>query len=182
MGITASLYIPQYAVPLTDLTRKSQPNEIQWTAECAIAFQKLKEALISSPILRSPDFSRRFILQTDASDRGVGAILSQLDDKGQDRPVAYFSRKLLPREEKYSTIEKECLAIKLSIQVFNTYLMGRTFTIQTDHRSLEWLDRIKDNNARLTRWSLFLQSYAYTVEYRTTAMPMDCHERGNATW
>ena len=121
MGITASLYIPQYAVPLTDLTRKSQPNEIQWTAECAIAFQKLKEALISSPILRRPDFSRRFILQTDASDRGVGAILSQLDDKGQDRPVAYFSRKLLPREEKYSTIEKECLAIKLSIQVFNTY-------------------------------------------------------------
>ena len=75
-------------------------------------------------------------------------------------------RKLLPREEKFSTTEKECLAIKLSIQAFNVYLMGRTFIIETDHRSLEWLDRIKHTNARLTRWSLFLQSYSYSVKYR----------------
>ena len=82
-------------------------------------------------------------------------------------PVAYYSRKLLPREEKYSTVEKECLAIILGIQTFRVYLLGRPFVIQTDHRSLEWLDRLKENNGRLTRWSLALQPYQYSVQYRT---------------
>ena len=161
--------IPQYvslAAPLTDLTRKAQPNSVAWTPACAIAFVKLKDALCSSPILMCPDFDKQFVLQTDASDRGVGAVLSQVGDNGLDHPIAYFSRKLFPREEKYSTIEKECLAIKLSIQAFHVYLMGCTFKIHTDHTSLEWLNRIKDTNARLSRWSLFLQSYCYMVEYR----------------
>ena len=114
-----------------------------------------------------PDFSKHSALQTDASERGVEAVLGQVGNDGLDHPVAYFSRKLLPREEKYSTIEKECLAIKLSIQAFHVYLMGRDFRVQTDHRSLEWLNRMKDMNARLTRWSLFLQSYCFTIEYRT---------------
>ena len=92
----------------------------------------------------------------DASDRGVGAVLSQHDDSGVEPLIAYY---LLPREEKYSTVEKECLAIKLSIQIFRVYLLGRPFVIETDHHSLEWLDRMKENNARLSRWSLFLQSY-----------------------
>ena len=87
-------------------------------------------------------------------------------EDGTDRPIAYFSRKLLPREQHYSTIEKECLAIKLSVQAFHTYLIGRTFTIQTDHKALAWLDSLKDTNPHLTRWSLSLQSYSYTVEYR----------------
>lgn len=93
-------------------------------------------------------------------------MLSQTGESGQDQPVAYFSEKLLPREQNYSTVEKECLPIKLSIQAFSTYLLGRTFTIETDHRSLEWLDRIRHTNSRLTRWSLFLQGYSYTVRYR----------------
>ena len=101
------------AAPLTDLTRKAAPTRVVWTAKCVNAFQKLKESLCTAPVLQSPDFSRPFILQTDASDRGVGAILSQCDDNGQDHPVAYFSRKLLLREQRYSTIEKECLAIKI---------------------------------------------------------------------
>jgi len=162
-------FIPQYATlaaPLSDLTRKSAPEVVHWTPLCEAAFQSLKTALCSSPVLQSPDLTRPFVLQTDASDRGVGAVLSQAGDHGQDHPVAYFSRKLLPREERYSTVEKECLAIKLAIQAFNTYLMGRSFAIETDHRSLEWLDRIKHSNSRLTRWSLFLQSYSYSVHYR----------------
>ena len=117
-------------------------------------------------MLQSPDFDKPFTLQTDASDRGVGAVLSQVDDEGADHPIAYFSRKLLLKEERYSTIEKECLAIKLGIQAFRIYLLGRPFFIQTDHRSLEWLDRIKEKNSRLTRWSLFLQPHQYTVVYR----------------
>ena len=118
-------------------------------------------------MLRSPDFTRPFVPQTDASERGVGAVLSQLDDNGDDHPVAYFSRKLLPREEKYSTVEKECLAIKLAVQAFNVYLLGRPSTIQTNHHSLQWLDRLKDNNSRLTCWSLALQPYQLQVKYRT---------------
>ena len=75
-------FIPAYAnlaVTLTDLTRKSAPTRVRWTSECEKAFQSLKEALCSRPILRSPDLDKEFILQTDASDRGVGAVLSQFD-------------------------------------------------------------------------------------------------------
>ena len=80
-----------------------------------------------------------------------------------DYPIAYFSRKLLPRETRYSTIENECLAINLGMQNFKVYLLGRPFEVQTDHRSLEWLDRLKSDNARLARWSLALQPFQYTV-------------------
>ena len=108
------------------------------------------------------------MLQTDASDRGIGAI-SQLDDYGADHPVAFYSKKFLPREEHYATVEKECLAIKLGVHDFHVYLLGRPFTIVTDHRSLEWLNRMKEDNARLTRWSLSLQPYQFDVRYRPGA-------------
>ena len=98
---------------------------------------------------------------------GIGAVLSQCDDDGLDHPIGFFSKKLLLREELYSTVEKECLAIKLGVQAFKVYLLGRTFTIQTDHRALVWLDRLKEHNARLTRWSLALQPYRFSVQHRT---------------
>ena len=115
------------------------------------------------------DFKKSGFFQSfhsDASNRGVGAVLSQKDDEGSDRPMAYFSRKLLQREEIYSTIEKECLAIKLGVEAFKVYLIGRPFTIETDHRSLVWLNRLKENNSRLTRWSLALQPYTFEVVHR----------------
>ena len=96
----------------------------------------------------------------------MGAVLSQRNDDGIEHPVGYFSRKLLPREERYSTVEKECLAIKQATSAFRVYLLGNPFVIQTDHRSLQWLDKLKDTNSHLTRWSLALQPYNYTVEYR----------------
>ena len=158
-------FIPDYstiAAPLIDLTKNNAPSKVIWTSKCDNAFGKLKSLLCTEPILTSPDFTKAFCLQTDASDRGVGAVLSQQDDNGDDKPIAYFSRKLLPREEKYSTVEKE-----LGIQAFKVYLLGRPFHIQTDHSSLRWLDSLKDKNARLTRWSLLLQAYYdYTVSYR----------------
>ena len=153
------------ALPLTDLTKRDRPTRLEWTSECDRAFQQLKRQLCSNPVLLSPKFKREFILQTDASNLGIGAVLSQLDDAGHECPVAYFSRKLLPREEKYATVEK-CLAIKLAIQHFRVYLLGRHFTIQTDHRCLEWLDLLKENNARLTWWTLALQPYDFRVVYR----------------
>ena len=93
-------------------------------------------------------------------------ILSQCDVDGQEHPVAFNSKKLLPREERYSTIEKECLAIKLGIEAFRVYLLGKPFLVQTDHRALVWLDRLKDKNSRLTRWSLALQPYEFRVVHR----------------
>ena len=114
--------------------------------------------------MQNPDFARTFVQQTDASGTGVGAVLSQGEDG--DRPVAYFSRKLLPREKAYSTIGKECLAIVLAIKHFQVYLMGKPFVIQTDHRALQWLQQFREKNTRLTRWSLQLQPYTFRVQHR----------------
>ena len=154
-------------MPLTDLTRKTSLNRVVWDSRCDSAFTELKRRLCSSHVLHSPDFDCPFVLQTDASDRGVGAVLSQFDASGDEHPVGFYSRKLLPWEERYSTIEKECLAIKLGMQAFKVYLLGRRFTVQTDHRSLEWLNRLKDNNSRLSRWSLELQQYDFCVWHRS---------------
>ena len=106
------------------MTRKSEPEKVIWTPQCTKAFSKLKELLLSAPVMMNPDFSWPFILQTDALEVGVGAVLSQTDAEGCDHPMAYFSRKLLPREQKYATIEKECLAIKLGVEAFQVYLLG----------------------------------------------------------
>ena len=154
------------AAPLTDLTKKRLPDKVQWTKECEEAFMMLKHILCSSPVLANPDFDKQFILQTDASNRGVGAVLSQKDAEGRDKPIAFFSRKLLPREQRYSTVKQECLAIKLGVEAFKVYLIGKPFVIQTDHRSLKWLNRLKEKNSRLTRWSLALQPYSFVVEHR----------------
>ena len=163
-AITANLS-REIATLLTDLTKKNAPNHVRWTDTCESAFQTLKTALCSEPVLKSPDFGRPFTLQTDASERGIGEVLSQCDDEGLEHPVAFFSRKLLPREERYSTIEMECLAIKAATHAFRVYLLGRKFLIQTDQRALEWLNQFKDNNARLTRWSLALQPFHFTIQY-----------------
>ena len=136
------------AVAVTDLTKNS-PHKVVWTEACEQAFTKLKELLCSAPILMSPGFEKAFVLQTDASELGVGAVLSQQGDDGHEHPVAYWSRMLLPQEQRYSTIEKECLAIKLGVNAFHVYLLGRPFCIETDHRSLVWMERLKHTNNRL---------------------------------
>ncbi len=128
--------------------------------------RSLKEALCSSPVLRNPDYCRQFLVQTDASQYGIGAVLSQEGDDGQDHPIIYISSKLLPREQKYSAIEKECLAIVWAVQTLRFYLQGYVFIVQTDHHPLQWLGRMRNNNARLTRWSLALQPFTLEVHHR----------------
>ena len=160
-------FIRDYATitePLTELLKKDSPEEVQWNGRTELAFQKLRQLLASTPLMRNPDFARTFIVQTDASGIGVGAVLSQGED--EDRPVAYFSRKLLPREKAYSTVEKECLAVVLAVKHFQVYLIGKPFVIQTDHRALQWLQQFREKNSRLTRWSLQLQPYTFSVQHR----------------
>ena len=130
---------------------------------------KLKAALSGGPVLHSPDYDREFVVQTDTSDRGMGAVWCQVDENREEHPIAYFSRKFLPREERYSTVE-ECLAVKLVIQAFRIHILGRKFIVMTDHRALEWMNKMKANHSRLTWWSLSLQPYRFTVKYRPRRM------------
>ena len=159
-------YVPDFAViaaPLTDATRKGNPNEIVWTDARERSFQELKKRISEPPILKLPDVSQPFILQTDASHVGIGALLLQEDSAGEKRPVAYASRKLQPRESRYSTIERECLAIVWGITKFQDYLYGSEFILETDHQPLQYLRQAKFQNGRLMRWALTLQPYRFLL-------------------
>uniref|UniRef100_A0A3P9KG95 Gypsy retrotransposon integrase-like protein 1 n=1 Tax=Oryzias latipes TaxID=8090 RepID=A0A3P9KG95_ORYLA len=153
------------AAPLTALTEKRQKNPVTWTDECEQAFQALKNKLCSCPVLKSPNFDQRFLVQVDASAVGLGAVLAQ-GDPGEERPVLYLSQKLQPRETRYSTVEKEGLAIKWALDSLRYYLLGREFDLETDHRALTWINTMKDHHNRLTRWYLALQPYKFNVRHR----------------
>ncbi|XP_069835633.1 uncharacterized protein [Dendropsophus ebraccatus] len=162
-------FIPNYstlAKPLTDLTKKRLPQVISWTPDCEQALTALKQALASAPVLQSPDFNRQFIVQTDASAYGLGAVLSQVNAAGEEHPILYLSRKLLSREVAYATVEKECLAIVWALQKLQSYLYGRRFTVITDHNPLSWLHRVAGDNGKLLRWSLALQQYEFTIQHK----------------
>ena len=96
----------------------------------------------------------------------VGAVQSQPDSDGKDHPIAYASRNLQPQERNYVTIENECLAIVWALKVFNTYLYGQKFAVQTDHQPLTRLHRMKNTNAWLTRWLLAIQPYSFMIAHR----------------
>ena len=96
------------AAPLTELTKKNAPALVERMAACQQAFDSLRKALCSMPVLHNPDFTKEFIVQTDASAFAAGAVLTQTDDEGQEHPVAYFSKKFLKRERRYAAVEKEC--------------------------------------------------------------------------
>lgn len=113
-------------------------------------FNTCKNLLINEPILQYPDFTKPFILTTDASNSAIGAVLSQ-GNVGSDLPVAFASRTLNDSETKYSTIEKELLAIVWAVKYFRPYLFGRPFKIYTDHRPLQWIFSLKEPNSKLLR-------------------------------
>ena len=172
LGLTGYFrrFIPQFATlaaPLTDLTRKGKPDKVEWNMPCETAFRKKKDMLQGSAVLKVAEPDHPFILQTDASDRGLDAVLSQKTADGVEFPVAYASRKLFPREINYSVIEKECLTIVWALKIFHTYLYGRNFTIETDHQPLAWLHRMKNTNVRLTRWTHLIQPYYFTLKHRS---------------
>ena len=150
---------------MTDCTKKGRPNKVKWGDNDDRTFQTLKAKLTSSPILHLPDLKKEFILRTDASDKGLGAVLMQ-EHMGQLFPVAYISKKLDKTQRAYPIMEKECLAIVWVIQKFSVYLYGRQFVIQTDHQPLSCIRRSKIANARIMRWALSLQPYQYRLEVK----------------
>ena len=136
------------AKPLTQLLKSDVP--FNWGEEQENSFKELKEKLITEPVLIFPDFSKPFIVTTDASGYAIGGILSQ-GPINQDRPIAYASRTLNGAETRYDTYEKEALAIVYSVLHYRPYLYGRKFTLVTDHKPLMWFRTCKDGNARVLR-------------------------------
>ena len=151
------------AKPLYTLTE----NQVKfvWGIECQNAFEKLKLMLSSSPILSFPKGEGEFILDTDASNIGIGAVLSQRQF-GNERVIAYFSKVLSKAERNYCVTRRELLAIIDSLNFFRHYLLGRKFMIRTDHVSLKWLMSFKDLEGQLARWLEKLQEFEFEVEHR----------------
>lgn len=151
-------FVPNYAAiaaPLTDKTKNIEPNKIAWEASQQLAFEALKQTLVTAPILHLPDLDIPFTLRTDALELGIGAILLQ-EHEHEQFPVAYATGKLLQRERNYSTIEKECLALVWGVQKYQAYLYGKPFNIETDHQPLAYMQKAKVANARIMRWALSL--------------------------
>ena len=154
------------ASPLHRLTEKGRP--FRWTTECTEAFTRLKQLLSSAPILALPittPSAGRFILDTDASERAIGAVLSQ-EQGGHEKVIAYASRNLDKRERNYCTTRREMLALVYFLGHFRPYLLGRPFLVRTDHRSLQWLRNFRDPQGQIARWQEKLQEYDFTCEYR----------------
>ena len=136
--------MPQYAehtAALTTVTRKTAPVKVKWTTALEDEFQYLKHSLSHIPSLTIPTQEDSFLLQTDASTVGIGAVLS-VRRNNEEKPVAFYSRKLQPRE-RYSATELEGLAVVDSVDHFSVYLIGTEFTIETDHKALEFLNTAK---------------------------------------
>lgn len=152
--------------PINDLLKKRKKNKpIEWNERADGAINELKQRLISAPVLVSPDFKREFKIQCDASNFGLGAVLTQ-DFEDGEKVIAFASRSLTNSERKYSATEKECLAIIFAVEKFRMYIEGTKFTVITDHYSLLWLKELKNPTARLARWALKLDEYDMQIVHR----------------
>ena len=147
--------------------RLTEKNVVfKWTPECTEAFQKLKQALTTSPILIYPSLDKEFILDTDASGTGVGAVLSQIGEDGKEHVIAYYSKTLSKTERQYCVTRRELLAVIMAVKHFHHYLYGVHFLIRTDHGALTWLTNFKNPEGQLARWLEILGTYNYTIKHR----------------
>jgi hypothetical protein len=146
------------AAPLIDLFKK---NDFAWNEGAEAAFEELKAAMINPPVLMLPNFNLLFVVECDASGRGIGAILMQ-----QQRPLAFFSQVLKGRFLLMSTYEKELLALVAAIRKWRPYLLGHFFTIKTDYQSLKFLLEQKIGSPMQQRWVSKLLGYEFMVEYK----------------
>ena len=123
--------------------------------------------LVNAPVLLVPNFCKPCKLAVDASDVGAGGVLLQEDENGVDHPVCYFSHKFNKHQKVYSTIEKECLALILSLQFFEVYVSSSSIplTVFTDYNPLTFLHKMKNENQRLSWWSLLLQEYNLNLSH-----------------
>ena len=155
------------AAPLTAKLQKDRPfNFGPLNKEETEAYERLRDSMISPPVLALPTAGKPYVLDTDACDYQVGCVLLQEQDDGTNRPVGYWSRSLSKAEKNYSTTEKECLAIVWAALTLRPYLEGQRFTLRTDHDSLRWIMNLSDASGRLQRWRLRLADFEYDVVHR----------------
>ncbi|CAG9134600.1 unnamed protein product [Plutella xylostella] len=163
-------FVPNFSTvagPLNKLTsNKKNAPPFKWTPEADASFNKLKECLVSAPVLSCPNYDLPFEVHTDASDYGVGAMLTQTVD-GKEHPIAYMSRSLTGAEKNYSITERETLAVITALEHWRCYLEnGQTFTVYTDHSALKWFLSLTNPTGRLARWGVRLSSFNFEMKHR----------------
>ena len=153
------------AAPLTELLGKDKWQPDSWGPPQEEAFTKLKEALVTAPVLQAPDFSQPFKVTTDASDYAIGAVLSQVSGRS-DAPVAFESKKLSPTESRYTVHEKELLSVVHALREWRHYLQGQPFTVFTDNWAVKHIQTQPHLNRRQARWMETLQEYDFVIEHK----------------
>ncbi|CAH9112482.1 unnamed protein product [Cuscuta epithymum] len=149
------------ARPLTQLLKKGQ---FSWSSEATLAFENLKKAVSTTPVLALPDFTKEFCIETDASGQGIGAVLSQ----GR-WPIAFMSKALGPTKQAWSTYAKEMLAVLEAVRIWRTYLLGRRFIIYTDQKSLRHLIEQRITTPEQQKWIAKLLGFDYEIIYKPGA-------------
>lgn len=170
LGLTSYYrrFVPSYAkvaTPLYQLTKKEVP--FQWTDTCEEAFSALKQFMTDAPVLQTPDFTRPFRLETDASQEGLGAVLAQEDEAGLVKPLAYASRTLRGSERNYDVTQLEALGVVWAVKHFRHYLYGHKCVIVTDHQALKAILNTPQPSGKLARWGLVLQELDAEIVYRS---------------
>ncbi|KAI7809323.1 hypothetical protein IRJ41_005269 [Triplophysa rosa] len=153
----------EIAAPLTILLKKG--SHFTWEEEQKKAFERLKRSLTAAPILVFPITSGQFVLDTDASNQSIGAVLSQLQ-WGKEKVISFASCVLTPAHQRYCVTRKELLAVVRFTRQFRHYLLGSNFILRTDHSSLTWLYRFKRPEGQLARWLEELSQYNFVIEHR----------------
>lgn len=160
-------FIPSFATlaqPLHKYTEKGTP--FLWATEAEEAFQQIKTCLISPPVLAYLDMCLSFILDTDASNTGIEAVLSQ-QQEDEEKVIAYYSATLSCPERNYCVTRKELLAMIRAVKHFHPYLYGRKFLLRTDHAALRWLLNFRNPEGQLARWLQTLQQYEFDIQHRS---------------
>jgi hypothetical protein len=154
------------AKPLTDLAGiPGKKVKINLSEEAKKSFELIKTLITQEPILMLPDVNKPFEIRTDASDYAIGGVLFQRDEKGEEKPISFASRVLSKTEQRYSTTEREMLAIYNWIRYWRSYIWGTSFKVYTDHSPLRGIKTKKDVTRRLTRMILNLQEYDFQLFY-----------------
>ena len=151
------------ASPLTNLTKKNQ--KLVWTEKCQSAFESLKEALVSAPVLAYPTREGKFVLDTEANATAIGAVLSQIQD-GEEKVIAYASCALSSSRQNYCTKYRELYVVVRFVKYFSHYLWGRPFSVRSNHSSLKWLKNFKQSGGMLAGWIATLDTYEFQIEHR----------------
>jgi hypothetical protein len=162
-------FIKDYATiagPLYEISKKRNLDDSLWSEERERSFEEIKVRMCKSPVLRPPDWSRPMIIQADACDKGIGAILAQRDEQGHEYVIEYYSYKLTEAERKYSPTELEMLAVLKAVRHFRYYIEYNELTIFSDHHALQYLLSMKLLSSKHARWILELQPYVNKIVHR----------------